>query len=139
MNIEEIQEISIFSILKDASSCAIYGARGANGVVIITTKGGNKLSDYEYVNINFDGYRGLQSAWKKMDVCNGDEYMGIMGTFPDGYTNNANTNWQDEIFQTATIEKYRLSAEGGSAKSSWSINGGYQNQDGIVKTPIKTI
>jgi len=126
--------IESISILKDASSCAIYGARGANGVVLITTKGGNSLSDYEFVNINFDGYRGLQSAWKKMDVCNGDEYMKIMGTFPDGYTNNANTNWQDEIFQTATIEKYRLSAEGGSAKSSWSINGGYQNQDGIVKT-----
>ena len=124
--------IQSISILKDASSCAIYGARGANGVVLITTKGGNEVSDYEFVNINFDGYRGLQSAWKQMDVCSGDEYMEILGTFPENYANNANTNWQDEIFQTAVIEKYRLSAEGGSSKSSWSISGGYQNQDGIV-------
>ncbi len=122
--------IESLSILKDASSCAIYGARGANGVVLITTKGGNAAADYEYVDINFDGYRGVQQAWKKIDVLSGDQYADYMGTI----SKNANSNWQDEILQTATIEKYRVSAEGGSSKSSWSINAGYQNQDGIVKT-----
>lgn len=130
--------IESLTILKDASSCAIYGARGANGVVLITTKGGNSAADYDYVNINFDGYRGIQQAWKQMDVLTGDEYVeyitpGKANTTENGY-GGANTNWQDEVFQTATIEKYRLSAEGGSAKSSWTINAGYQNQDGIVKT-----
>ena len=131
--------IESLTILKDASSCAIYGARGANGVVLITTKGGNSVADYEYVNINFDGYRGLQKAWKTMDVLTGDEFAEIKSngtkknTVEDGF-GGANTNWQDQIFQTALIEKYRLAAEGGSSKSSWSISAGYQNQDGIVKT-----
>lgn len=126
--------IESLSILKDASSCAIYGARGANGVVLITTKGGNSVANREYADINYDGYYGIQSAWKQMDVCSGDEYMQITGTFPEGYADNANTNWQDEVFQKAPIQKHRISAEGGSAKSSWSINAGYQDQDGIVKT-----
>ena len=130
--------IESLTILKDASSCAIYGARGANGVVLITTKGGNSVADYEYVNINFDGYRGLQKAWKQIDVLSGDEYADIVSggtktnTAAEGF-GGANTNWQDQIFRTAVIQKYRLSAEGGSAKSSWSINAGYQDQDGIVK------
>ncbi len=129
--------IESLSILKDASSCAIYGARGANGVVLITTKGGNSVADAEYVNINFDGYRGIQSAWKKMDVLSGDEFANYVGGVDNTTANHfggANTNWQDEVFQTATIEKYHITAEGGSANSSWTIGGGYQNQDGIVKT-----
>ncbi|MBQ4215804.1 MAG: TonB-dependent receptor plug domain-containing protein, partial [Bacteroidales bacterium] len=130
--------IESLTILKDASSCAIYGARGANGVVLITTRGGNQVEDYEYVNINFDGYRGLQKAWKQIDVLSGDEYADIVSggtktnTAAEGF-GGANTNWQDQIFRTAVIQKYRLSAEGGSAKSSWSISAGYQDQDGIVK------
>lgn len=125
--------IESLTILKDASSCAIYGARGANGVVLITTKGGNEAAEYEYVNINFDGYKGVQKAWKKMDVLSGDEYVEYMGTYPEGYENE-NDFWQDSVFRVATIQKYRVSADGGSAKSSWSINAGYQDQDGIVRT-----
>ena len=122
--------IESLTILKDASSCAIYGARGANGVVLITTKGGNSAAESDYINVNFDGYRGLQKAWKTVDVLTGDQYADYIGTIP----HRANTNWQDEVFQTAAIEKYRLNVEGGSSKSSWTLGGGYQNQDGIVKT-----
>ena len=125
--------IESLTILKDASSCAIYGARGANGVVLITTRGGNQVEDYEYVNINFDGYKGVQQAWKKMDVLTGDQFVEKMGTYPTGY-DNGNAFWQDTVFRVATIQKYRLSADGGSARSSWSISGGYQDQDGIVRT-----
>lgn len=128
--------IESLTILKDASSCAIYGARGANGVVLITTKGGNEAADYEYVNINFDAYKGVQQAWKQMDVCSGDEYAQLMGkenTVANGFGGN-NANWQDTVFRVATIQKYRLSADGGSSKSSWTINAGYQDQDGIVRT-----
>ncbi len=130
--------IESLTILKDASSCAIYGARGANGVVLITTKGGNEAADYEYVNINFDGYKGVQQAWKQMDVLSGDEFAemisgGKENTVENGFGGN-NANWQDTVFRIATIQKYRVSAEGGSAKSSWSINAGYQDQDGIVRT-----
>ncbi len=125
--------IESLTILKDASSCAIYGARGANGVVLITTKGGNQVEDYEYVNINFDGYKGVQQAWKKMDVLTGDQFVEKMGTYPTGY-DNGNAFWQDTVFRVATIQKYRLSADGGSARSSWSISAGYQDQDGIVRT-----
>lgn len=125
-NIENI------SILKDASSCAIYGARGANGVVLITTKGGNSVAaQEEFLNVSFDGYRGVQQRWKKFDVMSGDEYAEYYGV---ENTDNVNTDWQDEIFQNAAIQKYKVTLDGGSPKSSWSASGGYTNQDGIIKS-----
>lgn len=124
--------IESISILKDASSCAIYGARGANGVVLITTKGGNEVTaQEEFLNVSFDGYRGSQERWKKFDVMSGDEYAEYYGL---ENTDGVNTDWQDEIFQTATIQKYKITLDGGSPKTSWSASGGYTNQDGIIKS-----
>ena len=105
--------IESLTILKDASSCAIYGARGANGVVLITTKGGNSAAEYDYVNINFDGYRGIQQAWKQMDVLTGDEYAeyitpGKANSIENGY-GGANTNWQDE--DSSSVNRWALSAQ----------------------------
>lgn len=123
--------IESISILKDASSCAIYGARGANGVVLITTRGGNAVAAREeFLNVSFDGYRGVQQRWKKFDVMNGDEYAEAYNITD---SKGINTDWQDEIFRKAVIQKYKITLDGGSQKSSWSASGGYTNQDGIVK------
>jgi len=133
-------------ILKDASALAQYGARGANGVILVTTKGGNGVAgDGEaYSSVSFDMYRGVQSAWKKIDVANAEEYAQIKNQ--ESILNGGDsiftasdiagfesTDWQDEVFRDAIIQKYRISVDGGSAKSSWSVGGGYINQEGIVR------
>ena len=141
------QTVENISILKDASSCAIYGSRGANGVILITTKGGNGVGDAgqgEYSTISFDGYKGVQSTWKQIDVASAEEFAQIRNAEKlaagddSAYTQSqidkfSNTNWQDEVFRKAIIEKYKITLDGGSAKSSWSASGGYLNQEGIVK------
>ena len=147
------QNVESLSILKDASSCAIYGARGANGVILITTKGGNSVAKEEFSNISFDGYRGIQSTWKRIDVADAYEYADIKnkeylasgkdtayvyrttGLLPyqRKFADISNTNWQDEVFRKAIIEKYKVTIDGGSKKSSWSASAGYLNQEGIVK------
>ena len=145
-------DIESISILKDASSCAMYGARGANGVVIVTTKGGNTLTDAEssYTNVYVDAYRGVQKAWKQVDVLSGDEFAAMRNDEwlsnpknkkPLYVTENPdstqrlinNTNWQDEILRPAAMQKYKVRVEGGSNNSSWSASVGYTQQDGIVK------
>ncbi|MDA3883217.1 MAG: TonB-dependent receptor [Bacteroidales bacterium] len=140
--------IESISILKDASSTAMYGARGANGVVLITTKGGNSVAGDgnggDYSRISFDGYRGVQSAWKQMDVATAEEYAEIKNAHAlrngddsvftaSEVADFANTNWQDEVLRDAIIERYNITIDGGSAKSSWSMSAGYRNQEGIVK------
>ncbi|MFO7869542.1 MAG: TonB-dependent receptor [Bacteroidales bacterium] len=126
-NIEDI------SILKDASSTAIYGSRGANGVVLITTKGGNEAAKEAFATVSFDGYKGVQSTWKRIDVLSGEEFIEVHDLeVPEDYE-VANTNWQDEVFRDAVIEKYKLRVDGGSTSGSWSTSVGYTNQEGIVK------
>jgi len=140
------QNVESISILKDASSCAIYGARGANGVILITTKGGNSVGggQGDYSNITFEGYKGVQSAWKQVDIASAEEYAQIKNASEllagndSAFTKSqidsfSNTNWQDEVLRQAIIEKYKITIDGGSAKSSWSTSGGYLNQEGIVK------
>jgi len=130
LNPSDIQSISI---LKDASATAIYGSRGANGVVLITTKGGNEVSEEAFTTVSFDGYRGIQSTWKRIDVLSGEEYVEVHDlTVPDG-VEIANTNWQDEVFRDAVIEKYKIRVDGGTSKGSWNTSVGYTNQEGIVK------
>ncbi|MDR2963554.1 MAG: SusC/RagA family TonB-linked outer membrane protein [Bacteroidales bacterium] len=131
--------IESISILKDASSTAIYGARGANGVVLITTRGGNAVSgaDSDYINVSFDAYIGGQEAWKKLDVMSGDEYRKaqeqLAGTTLDWTGFEENTNWQDQIFQKGLIDKFKITLEGGSPRTSWSASAGSTKQEGIVK------
>ncbi|WP_460910321.1 SusC/RagA family TonB-linked outer membrane protein [Spirosoma areae] len=133
-------DIESISILKDASSTAIYGSRGANGVVIITTKRGKAGKS----TINFDAYYGIQDVRRKYPVLNGREYA--------QFVNDANTNegraavytqaqvdafgegvdWQNEIFRQAPIQNYQLSLSGGDERTQYAIGGGYFRQGGIV-------
>jgi TonB-dependent starch-binding outer membrane protein SusC len=143
-------DIESIDILKDASATAIYGSRGANGVVIITTKRGKTGK----TTIDFESYYGMQTVRKKLDMLNATELAELVN---EGIENvNADnvgkpgfprplaftpeqiaelgegTNWQDEIFRSAPQQNYQLSLSGGDDKSQFMISGNYFSQDGIV-------
>lgn len=127
-------DIESFTVLKDASSAAIYGSSGANGVVLITTKRGKN----QKLKLDFNTSLTLSKAWKKMDVLSGSEFKDLaieMGeTSDEEFWNkyNANTDWQDEVFRNALSQNYQLSATGGTKKTSYYISGSYVDQNGIV-------
>ena len=126
INPEDIESIDI---LKDASSTAIYGARGANGVVLVTTKKGKKGES----TITFDSYVGVSTIREKMDVLSADQFRAYTRT--DGtklLDEKASTNWQDEIFRTAITNNQALGLSGGSDKSSYHLSLAYLDQQGIV-------
>jgi len=123
-------DIESITVLKDASATAIYGARGANGVVLITTKkgkGGNAMAvDYNY-------QVSASTLAKKLDLLTADEYRAAVNRFGLGNTlGNADTDWQDEVFQTGVAQQHNLSLSGGSAEGNYRLSLGYLDQDGIV-------
>ncbi|MBL7775422.1 MAG: TonB-dependent receptor, partial [Saprospiraceae bacterium] len=134
-------DIESINVLKDAASAAIYGARGANGVVLITTKGGKKN---EGGRINYDAYFGVQSAWKKTNLLSAREYAILsneahvnagakpLPEFANPDALGQGTDWLDAIFSDAPMSSHQLSFTGGSTKSSYTLSGNYFNQDGIV-------
>lgn len=141
INPEDIQSLQV---LKDASSTAIYGSRGANGVVIITTKTGKANQS----SITFDASVGVSSLYKRYDVLSPydyakalTEYKGIdftqdrMNAFKNG---TAGVDWQDEIFRTALTQNYKLVLSKGNEDTQYYISANYMGQEGIVtETNIK--
>ncbi|MEZ4921278.1 MAG: TonB-dependent receptor [Saprospiraceae bacterium] len=134
-------DIESINVLKDAASAAIYGARGANGVVLITTKTGKKN---EQGLIHYDAYVGMQSAWKKTNLLSASEYAMLsneahiaagktpLPEFADPSALGAGTDWLDAIFTEAPMASHQLTFTGGSEKSTYSVSGNYFDQDGIV-------
>jgi len=125
-------DIASMSILKDASSAAIYGARAANGVVLITTKRG-KESEPE---IHFDMYYGLSNLRKTIDVLNTRRYRDLMEEISPGSYDPSRTdfnNWEDKTFGTGQTQSYQFSFSGGSEKSQYYFSIGYLRDDGIVE------
>jgi TonB-linked SusC/RagA family outer membrane protein len=130
------QDVLSIEVLKDASAAAIYGSRGANGVVLITTKKGSGGGEAVF---SFSSYRGNQLVTKQIDMANAAEYAQLYNEFrgqnyfinPDSL--GEGTNWQNEIFRPATISNYNLSASGGSDKATYNISGNLFDQDGIIK------
>ena len=134
INPEDIQSMQV---LKDASSTAIYGSRGANGVVLITTKTG-KAGQKQIV---FDAAIGTSAANKRMDVLGTVDYakalMDIKATpqaeLADYLSGkNPGVDWQDEIFKTGTVQNYKLAISGGSTDTQYYVSGNYMKNDGIV-------
>lgn len=127
------QDIASFSVLKDAAATAIYGVRGANGVVIITTKRGRANTPV----VRFNAYTGFSKLNKTIDILNTDQYRDLMeevlgpGTVDPTITTN--TNWPDKVFGTGTNQSYQLSFSGGNEKSQFMISGNYLDVDGIVE------
>ncbi|MCK6618703.1 MAG: TonB-dependent receptor [Cyclobacteriaceae bacterium] len=127
-------DIASMEVLKDASATAIYGARGANGVIIVTTKKGDRGSTYPTINVISE--YSVQELPKKIDLLNGREYAIVRNKINPGTYNNVdavpNTDWQDLIFRTAPIQNYQISFAGGSDKFQYYTSLGYFKQDGII-------
>ncbi|HOY05000.1 MAG TPA: TonB-dependent receptor [Saprospiraceae bacterium] len=133
-------DIVSIEVLKDASSSAIYGARAANGVILITTKRGKKGES----RISYNGYYGNQSLGRKLDMMNLQQYADYqlqiskdLGLQPnqrylDPSLLGSGTDWQNEIFRNAGMQSHQLSVSGGNDKTTYAISGGFFNQDGIV-------
>ena len=135
-------DIVSMEILKDASATAIYGAQGANGVVLITTKRG-KAGEAKF---SYDGMVAWSRQTKRLDMMNlrefGDYYndfvaSGFGGIKEDPYYSDVSllgkgTNWQDAIFQTAFQQQHQVSAQGGTEKIQYYISAGYMNQEGTI-------
>lgn len=132
-------DIETIDILKDASATAIYGARGANGVVMITTKSG---SGSEEGRISINSYYGIQNTAKRFDMLNAEEYAEVVNEFMKNngeqpYFNSGNipteeTDWQDAIFRAAPVQSHTLSFSGGSGKTTYALSGNYYKQEGII-------
>ncbi|MCE2789356.1 MAG: TonB-dependent receptor [Saprospiraceae bacterium] len=137
-------DIESINVLKDASSAAIYGSRGANGVVLITTKGGKKKQEGK---ISYDAYVGLQRASRLLDLLNAAEYATLQNeayiaagktprpefALPSALGNG--TDWQEAIFETAPISSHQLTFTGGGESSASTFSANYFSQDGIVGGP----
>ncbi|MFB9053580.1 SusC/RagA family TonB-linked outer membrane protein [Formosa undariae] len=124
-------DVQSIEILKDAASSAIYGTEGANGVVLITTKSGNNY-DKPVMSYNTQfGFQSERTQIKLMDESQYRTYLNEAG-IQNIPSNGINTNWLNEVFETAWVEKHHLSFAGGSEKSSYLLSGSYTNQDGIV-------
>lgn len=128
-------DIQSMEILKDASATAIYGARGANGVILVTTKRGSGLAG-AYPVINAQVEFSIQDLPKKIDLLNGKQYAIVRNKINPGTYNNVdavpNTDWQDEIFRTAPMHNYQISISGGADKFQYYTSLGYFKQDGII-------
>ena len=127
-------DIKSMEILKDASATAIYGSRGANGVILVTTKTG--VAGGEKTVFNFEGEVSLQALSKKIKLLNGTEFATVANAIQTGSYNNVdavpNTDWQDLIFNVAPMYNFQLSATGSTKTTQYYIAGGYFGQDGII-------
>lgn len=135
-------DIERMDVLKDAASAAIYGARGANGVIIITTKTGKRGT----ASLTYNGYTGQQTAWRTVPMMNATQYATIMnesytnlnptGTalpYPNAASLGEGTNWQNELFQkNVPVQSHQLTASGGSEKASYLASFSYFDQKGII-------
>lgn len=132
-------DIQSMQILKDASSTAIYGSRGSNGVVLITTKTG-KINQRE---ITFDAQVGISNAYKKYDILSPYEYATALREikFPNAFTDaemeaykngTAGIDWQDEIFRTGVTQNYKIAISNGNKDVQYYLSANYMGQDGII-------
>ena len=128
LNPEDIESIHV---LKDASAAAIYGARGANGVILITTKKGEAGRG----RFNYATYAGLSWLRKKVDVLSPDAYRRAQTEFNlTGNDFGASTDWQDEVYRTAFTHNHDLALEGGQDQTRYRVALNYHDQEGIIRT-----
>ncbi len=143
-------DIESIEILKDASATAIYGARGANGVILISTKKGTSGAP----KVEFNAFYGVANPSKQLEMLDAAQYMNLisdielnggttteeLGAFskifnsdgtPNDYAKTSRTDWQDEMFNPATTEEYTMSIRGGSSKANYSVSSAYNSSNSI--------
>ena len=134
-------DIESFTVLKDASATAIYGSRASNGVIIITTKKGERGSKPK---ITYNGNATVSSVKNTIDVLNGDEFRNLVNTLFSGNSitdmdaknslGTANTDWQSLIYRNAFSQEHNVTVAGGLKKMPYRASVNYNNQQGILKT-----
>ncbi|HEX3009462.1 MAG TPA: SusC/RagA family TonB-linked outer membrane protein, partial [Bacteroidales bacterium] len=135
-------DIKSIDILKDASATAIYGSRGANGVILITTFRGAVNAE---PTISYNGYYGIKTVAKKYDVYNGEEFKQLRHdtqntTYKDKFTSleqgmidaGKSTDWQDLMYDNARVTNHDLSISAGSNKGAYSLGAGYYNETAVL-------
>ncbi|GAB4486934.1 MAG: TonB-dependent receptor [Saprospiraceae bacterium] len=129
------QDVESIEVLKDASATAIYGNRGANGVIIITTKRGKSGE----ARFSLNTYYGSQSVTRQIPMANASQFAQLYNEltnssyFPDPAALGEGTNWQDQVFRDAPIGSVQLSAMGGTDKMLYNVSANYFKQEGIVR------
>ncbi|QLE02192.1 TonB-dependent receptor [Galbibacter sp. BG1] len=132
-------DIESINVLKDASAAAIYGARAANGVIIITTKRGKSGKP----RINFNTFAGFQDATNTLDLLNAQQYQSVMNTVRDnagqpripnldGTTLTESTDWQDAVLRSGAVSSYELNASGGSDYTNFYMSLSHYDEKGVV-------
>jgi TonB-linked SusC/RagA family outer membrane protein len=133
-------DIESIEILKDASATAIYGSRGANGVILITTKKGKKGA----ISVDYSGYFGVQEVARRLNVMKAPDYMSFLNDLriaqgqPVEFTPQQisqigqGTDWQNEIFRSAPVQNHQVSFSGGSDNTQYYASLNYFDQDGVV-------
>jgi len=126
-------DIASIDVLKDASATAIYGSRGANGVVIITTKKGVGATD----GLSYSNYFGVSEVANKIDVLSADEFIAFQeaNNRPENiFDRNIATDWQDQIFRRAFVQNHNLSLNGSTETSNYYVSLSLMEQEGVIKT-----
>lgn len=127
LNFLNTSDIESITVLKDASAAAIYGARGSNGVVLVTTKRGKKGEPI----FTYDTYLGYSSVIKKLDLMSADQYRSAI--LDKSYDHGGNTDWQDEIYRTASSQNHSVSFSKSTDTGSYFASLSHMDQNGIVK------
>jgi TonB-linked SusC/RagA family outer membrane protein len=131
-------DIESIEILKDASATAIYGSRGSNGVVMITTKKGKSGK----LNVNYSAYYGVQKASNSLEMLTGQQYKEVLNAIIDAgggvaserVTNDpVNVDWQKELYRSASVQSHDLSFSGGKDNTRFYASLGYFNQEGVLQ------
>jgi TonB-linked SusC/RagA family outer membrane protein len=146
LNAINASEIESINVLKDAATTAIYGVKGGNGVIVVTTRSGRKNQKTEIaVNTNY----GMQEVANTVGVLNATEYAAMVNEgstvaggpviFPNLTTVGVGTNWQDQIFKQASLQTHSISARGGSENITYFLSGGFLSQGGIVGGDDKSL
>ena len=134
LNFLNPNDIASFTVLKDASAAAIYGSRAANGVIIITTKKGGAG---DAGRITYDGYFSVANSTGEPDMLSTGEFRQAVNERAPGNAallGSANTDWYDEILQTATGQSHNISFSSGNDRMGFRASVGYQDLEGILKT-----
>lgn len=142
LNMINMDDVETVDVLKDASATAIYGSRGAYGVIIITTKKGKS----DAAHFNFKASYGIEKAIRTLDLLDATQFASLHNEmmtangqpqnplFEDPTSLGRGTNWTDELFQTAATQNYSLNYSGGNDKTTYYVSAAYFNQEGIVRT-----
>ena len=130
-------DIESFTVLKDASATAIYGSRGSNGVIIITTKKGRKS---QAPKVTYSGNVSFSSVQKKTNVLSGDQYRDFIKSYYGADSDaakllgTANTDWQDQIYRVAVSTDHNITVAGGLKNMPYRVSLGYTDQKGVLQT-----